>query len=304
MGKLFMGNEAIDQLLEYQRKYMKKDENGIYPQDQIDSLNNFFHSLKEVKLYHASPYDNIKELKLEQAGKSGLFPDVYASVSKEFTPVFLVHYSSDRSNIDTSQNTMNYSFTNISRIKEDNLARPGFVYEIDEFHKEFRINPNSKFGVFEVTCPHSVKIKGKEECNNPIKAMGNHWNFYQVDLKPYYAYNLCIDDYIDNKITKKKLEQFYTKEIATPKNKSSANAILNAPNFDKGMLNQFTNELKQEILSYQNKVLKEISLEYRIARLRQGIKSSDAQAPYKPIQDVSKVDLGTLKMYQEKKQNI
>lgn len=48
---------------------------------------------------------------------------------------------------------------------------------------------------------------------------------------------------------------------------------------------------------------KEYTTSDRIAKLRDRIKNYETKVPYKPKQDISKVDLSTLKMCQDKKQN-
>lgn len=62
---------TIELLNEYIEQNMQRDSvTGLYPDEQIKKLNEYFHSLPDVKLYHGSPRGDIDELRVGFSGKS------------------------------------------------------------------------------------------------------------------------------------------------------------------------------------------------------------------------------------------
>lgn len=166
----------MHRLITYQKKHMKQNDQGVYPPDQVKAMNRYFHSLKDIKLYHVSQNGGLTDLKPGMEGKSKKqnMP-VYASPSKEFVCAFLIH-DGEQTMIDTSTLKPRMAINNYMHVA--NGKSNGFLYEIDVPHTEFQIDPNSKFGLFEVTCPHAVRVKKPEFINDPLCRIEQAWEFY------------------------------------------------------------------------------------------------------------------------------
>ena len=197
---------TVELLNEYIERHMRRDPvTGLYPDDQVKKLNEYFHSLPDVKLYHSSPKGDIKELRVGFKGKSGVLNEVYASPEESFVYAFAIHNHEEKSFIDTSKHSMDFCMSNVDAVKKDNKGC--YIYEITTSHTEFSVNPNSKFGAFEVTCPHSVKVKPPVYKDNLLKRMSAKWNFYNPLPNDFYAGILATGEKLRGSLT---TEEFNT----------------------------------------------------------------------------------------------
>lgn len=177
---------TVELLNEYIEQNMQRDSvTGLYPDEQIKKLNEYFHSLPDVKLYHGSPRGDIDELRVGFSGKSGVLNEIYASPEESFTYAFAIHNHEEKSFIDTSKHSMDFCVNNIDAVRQDNKGC--YIYEIATPHTEFSINPNSKFGAFEVTCPHDVQVKEPVYKDNLLERMSDKWNFYHPTADNFYS---------------------------------------------------------------------------------------------------------------------
>lgn len=68
-------------------------------------------------------------------------------------------------------------------------------------------------------------------------------------------------------------------------------------------LDDYNMENSQNIINDNDIDKKEHNISDKVAKPKDKLNSLDTKAPYRPAQNISKVDLGTLRMYQGKKQN-
>lgn len=216
---------TVEMLTEYIDQNMQRDSvTGLYPDNQIKKLNEYFHSLPNVKLYHSSPRSDIKELQVGFSGKSGKLNEVYASPEEVFTYAFAVHNHEEKSFIDTSKHTMDFCVNNINAVRNDNKSC--YVYEIATPHTEFTINPNSKFGAFEVTCPHNVQVHPPVYKDNLLEKMADKWNFYHPSGDNFYSGILATGDKINGRITPEEFNTLRAIYLTSENQKISSDEFL------------------------------------------------------------------------------
>lgn len=217
---------TVELLNEYIEQNMQRDSvTGLYPDEQIKKLNEYFHSLPDVKLYHGSPRGDIDELRVGFSGKSGVLNEIYASPEESFTYAFAIHNHEEKSFIDTSKHSMDFCVNNVDAVRQDNKGC--YIYEITTPHTEFTINPNSKFGAFEVTCPHNVQIKPPVYKDNLLGRMVGKWNFYHPTADNFYSGILATGAKMKGEISPEEFNTLRAIYLTSEKQKISSDEFLN-----------------------------------------------------------------------------
>ena len=86
-------------------------------------------------------------------------------------------------------------------------------------------------------------------------------------------------DYIEGKLSRKELGEFYHEHIATEQNKVTAATILNAPDINPGDKGRFSDETKTKIVKYHDEAIQEIKVRQRIENARKRIATEHGKTP-------------------------